>query len=54
MTPDAVGRLALDLPGVVEHPHHGFPSFRAGAKGRVFATMPTDDVLDEGHARATG
>ena len=33
MTPDAVRRLALDLPDVVERDHHGFPSFRAGARG---------------------
>ena len=45
MTPDAVRRLALDLPDVVELPHHGFPSFRVGPKQRIFATMPTDEVL---------
>ena len=45
MTPDAVRRLALDLPDVVERPHHGFPSFRAGAAGRIFATLPTVEVL---------
>jgi hypothetical protein len=45
MTPDAVRHLALELPGVVELPHHGFPSFRAGPKRRIFATLPTDDVL---------
>ncbi len=45
MTPDAVRRLALDLPDVVELSHHGFPSFRVGAKQRIFATMPTDEVL---------
>ena len=45
MTPDDARRLALDLPGVVEAPHHGFPSFRAGAARRIFATLPTADVL---------
>ena len=52
MTPEDARRLALGLPGVVERPHHGFPSFRAGARGRIFATLPTDDLLrvmlDEG------
>ena len=45
MTPDAVRRLALELPGVVERSHHGFPSFRTGARARVFATLPTQEVL---------
>ena len=45
MTPEDVRRLALALPEVVERDHHGFPSFRAGARGRIFATLPTDDVL---------
>ncbi len=45
MTPDAVRALALELPDVVELPHHGFPSFRAGARGRIFATMPSDGIL---------
>ena len=45
MTPDDVRRLALDLPDVVELAHHGFPSFRAGARRRIFATLPTDEVL---------
>lgn len=45
MTPDDARRLALELPDVLERPHHGFPSFRTGSKGRIFATMPTDDVL---------
>jgi hypothetical protein len=45
VTPDDARRLALELPGVVELPHHGFPSFRAGPKGRIFATMPTDGIL---------
>jgi hypothetical protein len=43
MTPDDVRQLALDLPDVVERPHHGFPSFRAA--GRIFATLPTAEVL---------
>lgn len=45
MTPDDVRRLALELPEVVEAPHHGFPSFRAGRRGRIFATLPTPEVL---------
>jgi hypothetical protein len=45
MTPDDVRRLALDLPDVVELDHHGFPSFRAGARRRIFATLPTDEIL---------
>ena len=55
MTPDDVRRLALDLPDVVELDHHGFPSFRAGARRRIFATLPTEEVLrvmlDEGSIR---
>jgi len=45
MTPDAVRRLALDLPDVVELDHHGFPSFRTGSRRRIFATLPTDEIL---------
>ena len=45
VTPDDARRLALDLPDVVERDHHGFPSFRAGARGRIFATLPTAEVL---------
>ena len=45
MTPDEVRQLALELTDVVERPHHGFPSFRAGAAGRIFATLPTAEVL---------
>jgi hypothetical protein len=45
VTPDAVRALALDLPDAVELPHHGFPSFRAGSKGRIFATLPSDGIL---------
>jgi hypothetical protein len=45
VTPDDACRLALELPDVVELPHHGFPSFRVGPKQRIFATMPTDEVL---------
>ena len=45
MTPDAVRGLALDLPDVVELPHHGFPSFRAGPRGRIFATLPSEEIL---------
>ena len=45
MTPDEVRLLALDLPDVVERDHHGFPSFRAGPRGKIFATLPTDEIL---------
>ena len=45
VTPEDARRLALELPDVVERAHHGFPSFRAGARGRIFATLPTDDIL---------
>ena len=45
VTPEDVRRLALELPDVVERDHHGFPSFRAGARGRIFATLPTDGIL---------
>ena len=45
MTPDDVRRLALDLPDVLELDHHGFPSFRAGARRRIFATLPIDEIL---------
>ena len=45
MTPDDVRQLALDPPDVVERPHHGFPSFRTGAASRIFATLPTAEVL---------
>ena len=52
MTPEDVRALALGLPDVVERDHHGFPSFRTGSRGRIFATLPTADVLrvmlDEG------
>ena len=55
MTAAEARALALDLPGAVELPHHGFPSFRAGARRRIFATLPTDAVLrvmlDEGAIR---
>jgi hypothetical protein len=55
MTPDEARALALSLPGVVEADHHGFPSFRAGARLRILATLPTADVLrvmlDEGGIR---
>ena len=55
MTPADARALALGLPDVVERPHHGFPSFRTGARGRIFATLPTEDILrvmlDEGTIR---
>jgi hypothetical protein len=45
MTADDARRLALELPDVHERSHHGFPSFRTGARGRIFATLPTDGIL---------
>jgi hypothetical protein len=45
MTPADARRLALDLPDVVELDHHGFPSFRTGPHRRIFATLPTEEVL---------
>ena len=55
MTPDAARRLALALPEVVERDHHGFPSFRTGARRRIFATLPSHGILrvmlDEGAIR---
>ncbi len=43
LTAEDFRALALSLPGTVEAPHHGFPSFRV--TGRIFATLP-----DPGHA----
>lgn len=37
MNHDDVRRIALSFPGTREHPHHGFPSFRART---IFATLP--------------
>ena len=58
MTADEARRLALGLPDVVERDHHGFPSFRTGSRGRIFATLPTEEVLrvmlDEGSIREAG
>ena len=55
MTPDDVRRIVLELGDVTERDHHGFPSLRTGRRGRIFATLPTDDVLrvmlDEGPIR---
>ena len=55
MTPDDVRSLLFELPDVVERDHHGFPSFRTGAHGRIFATLPAVEVLrvmlDEGAIR---
>ena len=55
MTPDETRALALGLPDVVELPHHGFPSFRTGTRRRIFATLPTEEILrvmlDEGAIR---
>jgi hypothetical protein len=55
VTRDDARALALSLPDVVELDHHGFPSFRTGARRRILATLPTADVLrvmlDEGGIR---
>jgi len=47
-------RYALSLPEVHEEPHHDFSSFRIGAGGRIFATVPPDGqhlhiLVDEEH-----
>jgi hypothetical protein len=56
VTPDDARALALGLPETVERDHHGFPSFRAGPRGRIFSTLPTDEILrvmlDEEEIRA--
>ena len=55
MTADDARRLATSLPDVVERDHHGFRSFRTGLRGRIFATLPTEEILrvmlDEGSIR---
>jgi hypothetical protein len=55
VTPDDARSLALGLPDVVERDHHGFPSFRTGSRGRIFATLPAPEILrvmlDEGAIR---
>ena len=45
MTAAAFRKLALSFPGAVELSHVGHPDFRAGEKGRIFATVghPDDD-----------
>jgi hypothetical protein len=45
ITPAALRKVALALPGAEEHPHWGNPSFRV--RGKIFATM------DEKERRAT-
>jgi hypothetical protein len=45
ITPAALRKLALSLPGAEEHPHWGNPSFRV--RGKIFATM------NEAERRAT-
>jgi hypothetical protein len=37
MTEDDVRRIALALPEVEEHDHHGFPSFRV--RNKIFVTL---------------
>jgi hypothetical protein len=44
MTPAGFRRLALALPGAVEHEHHHHPDFRAGAGGKIFATLGYPDA----------
>jgi hypothetical protein len=44
MTPDQFRRLALALPGAIEGSHGGHPDFRAGAGGKVFASLGAPDA----------
>lgn len=41
---DDVRRLAFSLPGTVELPHHGFPSFRV--ENKIIATLPSSEQLN--------
>ncbi|MEU8761589.1 MmcQ/YjbR family DNA-binding protein [Streptomyces sp. NPDC048659] len=43
VTSDDVRRIALSLPGAVEKPAWGMPTFRAGPGGRMFASLSDDD-----------
>jgi hypothetical protein len=43
MTPAAFRKLALAQDGALEGAHGGHPDFRAGAGGKVFATMGYPD-----------
>ncbi|MER7001200.1 MmcQ/YjbR family DNA-binding protein [Streptomyces sp. NPDC000410] len=40
---DDVRRIALALPGAVEKLAWGMPTFRAGAGGKIFASLDDDD-----------
>ncbi|GAA2773775.1 MmcQ/YjbR family DNA-binding protein [Streptomyces showdoensis] len=42
-TSDDVRRIALSLPEAVEKLAWGMPTFRAGAGGRIFASLDDDD-----------
>ncbi|MEV1052989.1 MmcQ/YjbR family DNA-binding protein [Streptomyces sp. NPDC049887] len=44
-TADDVRRIALALPGTVEKPAWGLPTFRAGPGGRIFASLDGDDQV---------
>ena len=44
MKPSAVREILLSLPEAHEQDHHGFPSFRVGA--RIFATLPAAGRLN--------
>src|SRR6185436_16165355 len=44
MTPAAFARLALALEGAVQGAHHDTTDFRAGAGGKIFATLGYPDA----------
>jgi hypothetical protein len=44
MTPNQFRKLALALPGTTEGAHGGHPDFRAGAGGKVFASLGAPDA----------
>ncbi len=44
MTPDAFRKLALSMPDAIEGAHGGHADFRAGAGGKIFATMGYPDA----------
>jgi hypothetical protein len=44
VTPAGFRRLALSIPGAVEREHHHHPDFRAGERGKIFATLGYPDA----------